>query len=162
MIDEMNVTFVFAEPTYETFSGAIRASAASKRTARAKHDNATTMQTGIVAYAVEAAEVSLQLADDHMLRVYCRGDEVEWELTQAVALTQSPKIYADSVALKLPDANEIQWRPKALLQARLNRRGIGLAPTHTLLFLSVPGLPDLMFAQMASRDGARFLFFEEE
>jgi len=153
MISELDVTFVFRESTYGTFAEAVNAVETSPRTARAEKDNATTTNVSVVAYSLEASEASCALSDSRTLRVYCSGDNIEWEIAARRAPLRPPRIYSDNVVLRFPDASTIDWRPYAMLQARLNRQSLTLDPSETLVYLRARGVPGLMFAQMTDRAG---------
>jgi hypothetical protein len=157
------VEFVWREPGHATFDDAVDASRQAPRTRRGRCDSESLKAVSIVSYAIDALSVTLKLSDERTLRIAIEGDVISWELGTGESPTERRDAVIHHTELRLPRGETISWRPMELLDSRMHKTGVALAPTETLLYLYVKGCSDLMFCQMtdlATRE--RFLFWDED
>lgn len=164
MIHELTARMVFVEPTFSSFEGAVGATLASPRSSRAIADNESMREVSIQDFALERERVRFLLSDGRVLTVFRDGDVVDWAFTnEPFVPMESP--YAEEVTRWMESDDgprSFPWRPDQLLRERLGVPRIRLAPTVTWLSLYVRGREDVMFFQVETPEGARFLEFGEE
>jgi hypothetical protein len=163
MSGSREVEFVWREPTQPRFDDVVNASRRTPRSRRGRCDSESLKAASIVSYAVDASAVTLGLCDERTLRIAIEGDIISWELGTGECPTEQRDAVNHSTELRLPQGETISWRPMELLDSRMHKTGVALAPTETLIYLYVKGCPNLMFCQMtdlATRE--RFLFWDED
>lgn len=162
MISELETRFMFFEPTSKTFGEAVGLVRGSERAERARHDNRALASEEILSWRIAAQSIELLLSSARVLRIFCKGDVVDWVFDREFLLSEEPRVYAEEVRLRLENDRLVVWRPAAVLASLRSVRGLALSPTTTLVTLGIRGGGEILFAQMADQLGRRMLFFEEE